>query len=122
MSIKENALPVSECQANDWCHLDLAKRMRLVPKVSGCFFLIQAYILKNDLMSEYDDGLHIPDGLLHESEIDSFNKNSEGKVGTMGKSQSEQVSTYHKSFKKKNEALSRKMNSSDLTSERRLEI
>lgn len=96
--------------------------MRLVPKVSGCFFLIQAYILKNDLMSEYDDGLHIPDGLLHESEIDSFNKNSEGKVGTMGKSQSEQVSTYHKSFKKKNEALSRKMNSSDLTSERRLEI
>lgn len=49
-------------------------------------------------MSEYNDGLHIPEGLSHESEIDSFNKNSEGKVGTMDKSKSEQVSTYHKSF------------------------
>lgn len=52
-------------------------------------------------MSEYNDGLHILEGLSDESERDSFNKNLEGKVGTMGKSQSEQVSTYHKSFKKK---------------------
>ena len=51
-------------------------------------------------MSEYNDGLHIPEGLSHESEIGSFKKNSEGEVGTMGKSQSEQVSTHHKSFKK----------------------
>ena len=71
-------------------------------------------------MSEYNDGLHIPEGLSHESEIGSFKKNSEGEVGTMGKSQSEQVSTHHKSFKKIG-ALSRKK-SSDLTSERRLEI
>lgn len=71
-------------------------------------------------MGDYNDGLHIPEGLSLESKIGSFNKNSEGEVGTMGKSQSEQVSTHHKSLKK-NEALSRK-NSSDLTSERRLEI